>query len=106
MLLVQLQGYFVQPTVIVNASDSSPLMQEEIFGPVVCVVPFDTELEVSRVAARITVVYVVRAVEGKRLELLSIAKSVDVCARRAYACRYDCFDFLVAKCLTICFNSG
>jgi len=45
-----LQGYFVQPTVIVNAADSSPLMQEEIFGPVVCVVPFDSEAEVSWVA--------------------------------------------------------
>ena len=42
-----LQGYFVQPTVIVNAPDDSRLMQEEIFGPVVCVVPFDSESEVS-----------------------------------------------------------
>jgi acyl-CoA reductase-like NAD-dependent aldehyde dehydrogenase len=40
------QGYFVQPTVIVNPTDSSRLMQEEIFGPVVCIVPFTTETEV------------------------------------------------------------
>lgn len=40
------KGYFVQPTVIVNAPDSSVLMQDEIFGPVVCVVPFDSEAEV------------------------------------------------------------
>jgi len=42
-----LQGYFVQPTVVVNAADNSPLMQDEIFGPVVCVVPFDSEAEVT-----------------------------------------------------------
>ena len=37
----------MRPTVVVNLSDNSRLMTEEIFGPVVCVVPFDTEEEVS-----------------------------------------------------------
>lgn len=32
-------------TVISGISDSSCVMQEEIFGPVVCVAPFDTEDE-------------------------------------------------------------
>lgn len=36
-------GYFLRPTVITDVSLDSPLMKEEIFGPVVCVVPFDTE---------------------------------------------------------------
>jgi acyl-CoA reductase-like NAD-dependent aldehyde dehydrogenase len=39
-------GYFVEPTVIVNARPDSRIMHEEIFGPVVSVVPFDTEEEV------------------------------------------------------------
>ncbi|KAK2166036.1 hypothetical protein LSH36_43g03042 [Paralvinella palmiformis] len=39
------KGYFFPPTVITNVSDNSKLMQEEIFGPVVCVVPFTTEDE-------------------------------------------------------------
>jgi acyl-CoA reductase-like NAD-dependent aldehyde dehydrogenase len=34
------------PTVITDVSDISRLMQEEIFGPVTCVVPFQTEKEV------------------------------------------------------------
>ena len=34
------------PTVITNLDDSSPLMQEEIFGPVVCVTTFRDEEEV------------------------------------------------------------
>ncbi|XP_076025606.1 2-aminomuconic semialdehyde dehydrogenase [Genypterus blacodes] len=39
-------GYFMPATVISGISDSSRVMQEEIFGPVTCVSPFDTEDEV------------------------------------------------------------
>ena len=42
----------MRPTVVVNLSDDSRLMTEEIFGPVVCVVPFDTEEEVSMFRSR------------------------------------------------------
>ena len=45
--LVSLQGYYMRPTVITDVSDDSKLMQEEIFGPVVCIVPFSTEEEVK-----------------------------------------------------------
>lgn len=40
------KGYFVQPTIITGLDDNSRLVREEIFGPVVCVLPFDTEEEV------------------------------------------------------------
>ena len=40
------QGYFVPPAVITDIADSASAMQEEIFGPVTCVVPFDSEEEV------------------------------------------------------------
>ncbi|XP_010141034.1 PREDICTED: aldehyde dehydrogenase family 8 member A1 isoform X2 [Buceros rhinoceros silvestris] len=40
------KGYFMLPTVIAEAKDESCCMQEEIFGPVTCVVAFDTEEEV------------------------------------------------------------
>jgi acyl-CoA reductase-like NAD-dependent aldehyde dehydrogenase len=40
-------GYFMRPTVITDVSDESRLMQEEIFGPVTCIVPFKTEQEVK-----------------------------------------------------------
>ncbi|XP_043818999.1 2-aminomuconic semialdehyde dehydrogenase [Dromiciops gliroides] len=39
-------GYFMLPTVIADIKDESCCMKEEIFGPVVCVVAFDTEEEV------------------------------------------------------------
>jgi len=34
------RGYFVQPTVLVNTSDNMKVVREEIFGPVVTVMPF------------------------------------------------------------------
>ncbi|KAK6297891.1 hypothetical protein J4Q44_G00324740 [Coregonus suidteri] len=38
-------GYFMRPTVITGVAESSRVMQDEIFGPVVCVNPFDGEAE-------------------------------------------------------------
>lgn len=43
----KLKGYYIMPTVVLNLNDQSKLMTEEIFGPVVCIVPFDTEEEVE-----------------------------------------------------------
>lgn len=42
------KGYFMLPTVIAEVKDESCCMQEEIFGPVTCVVAFDTEQEVIK----------------------------------------------------------
>ncbi|XP_050750729.1 2-aminomuconic semialdehyde dehydrogenase isoform X2 [Gymnogyps californianus] len=42
------KGYFMLPTVITEVKDESCCMQEEIFGPVTCVVAFDTEEEVIK----------------------------------------------------------
>lgn len=39
-------GFFVEPTVITGLSHSCRTNQEEIFGPVVTIMPFDTEEEV------------------------------------------------------------
>ena len=39
-------GFFIQPTVIMGLPMSSRVNQEEIFGPVVTITPFDTEDEV------------------------------------------------------------
>lgn len=43
-------GYFIAPTVFADVDNSSPLAQDEIFGPVVAVIPFDTEDEAVRIA--------------------------------------------------------
>ena len=41
-------GYFIEPTIIEGLSVSCKTNQEEIFGPVVCLIPFKTEEEVNR----------------------------------------------------------
>ncbi|HWN96835.1 MAG TPA: aldehyde dehydrogenase family protein [Methylomirabilota bacterium] len=44
------RGYFVQPTVLVNTRPGMKVMDEEIFGPVVCAVPFTDPNEVLKAA--------------------------------------------------------
>jgi acyl-CoA reductase-like NAD-dependent aldehyde dehydrogenase len=41
-------GYWFAPTVLAGVADDSPALTEEIFGPVVVVVPFDDEADAIR----------------------------------------------------------
>jgi len=43
-------GYFVKPTVFVNVKNDMTIAQEEIFGPVLCVITYDAEEEAIRIA--------------------------------------------------------
>ncbi|MGQ7814258.1 aldehyde dehydrogenase [Pseudomonas sp. A46] len=43
-------GFYLQPTVFADVPEDSWIWQEEIFGPVVCVRPFDNEAEALRSA--------------------------------------------------------
>jgi acyl-CoA reductase-like NAD-dependent aldehyde dehydrogenase len=43
-------GYFVEPTIFGNVASTSRIAQEEIFGPVLSVIPFDDEAEAIRLA--------------------------------------------------------
>ncbi|MEW2547692.1 aldehyde dehydrogenase [Streptomyces sp. NPDC047002] len=45
-----LGGFFYEPTVLVDVDNTMRVMREEIFGPVVAVLPFDTEEEAVRLA--------------------------------------------------------
>lgn len=44
------QGYFVEPTIFDDVAHDDPLAREEIFGPVLSVIPFDTEAEAVAMA--------------------------------------------------------
>jgi len=44
------KGYFFEPTVIGGAAQDSELVQKEIFGPVVCVLPFTDEASAIRLS--------------------------------------------------------
>jgi phenylacetaldehyde dehydrogenase len=43
-------GYFIEPTVMINASSDMRVAREEIFGPVITVIPFSTDEEVLQAA--------------------------------------------------------
>jgi aldehyde dehydrogenase (NAD+) len=44
------RGYFVQPTVFSNVNNQMRIAREEIFGPVLCILPYTTEEEAIRIA--------------------------------------------------------
>jgi aldehyde dehydrogenase (NAD+) len=43
-------GYFVEPTVFADVEHEMRISQEEIFGPVLCVIPFEDEADALRIA--------------------------------------------------------
>ncbi|MFE4705541.1 aldehyde dehydrogenase family protein [Peribacillus simplex] len=43
-------GYFIRPTIFADVDNKMSIAQEEIFGPVLCIIPFDTEEEAVRMA--------------------------------------------------------
>ncbi len=44
------RGWFVEPTVFAYMSNSATIAQEEIFGPVVAIIPYDDEQDAVRIA--------------------------------------------------------
>jgi len=44
------QGYFVKPTVFANVTPTMSIAQEEIFGPVLSMIPYDSEAEAIQIA--------------------------------------------------------
>jgi aldehyde dehydrogenase (NAD+) len=44
------RGHFVKPTVFVDVTNDMTIAQEEIFGPVLCVIAYETEEEAIRIA--------------------------------------------------------
>lgn len=44
------KGYFLEPAILADVDNSMRVAQEEIFGPVACVIPFETEEEAIGIA--------------------------------------------------------
>lgn len=44
------KGYFVRPTVFADVKSGMTIEKEEIFGPVLCIMPFDDEADALRIA--------------------------------------------------------
>ena len=45
-----LKGYFVRPTIFARVRNEMTIAREEIFGPVLCLLPFEDEAEAVRIA--------------------------------------------------------
>jgi len=43
-------GFFVKPTVFADVRNDMTIAQEEIFGPVLCIIPYDSEEEAIEIA--------------------------------------------------------
>jgi aldehyde dehydrogenase (NAD+) len=44
------KGWFVEPTLFIDVDNSMTIAQEEIFGPVLCVIPYDDDDDAVRIA--------------------------------------------------------
>ena len=44
------KGYFIEPTLFANVDNTSRIAQEEIFGPVLCLIPAEDEEDAIRIA--------------------------------------------------------
>lgn len=44
------KGYYIEPTIFANVQHEMRISQEEIFGPVLSVIPFDDEEDAVRIA--------------------------------------------------------
>jgi aldehyde dehydrogenase (NAD+) len=44
------KGYFVKPTIFSNVRNDMTIAREEIFGPVLCILPYDSEEEAVQIA--------------------------------------------------------
>lgn len=49
-ILQETGGYFMAPTIITGVQPSDRIAQDEVFGPVLAVIPFDTEEDAVRIA--------------------------------------------------------
>ncbi|HEY5756133.1 MAG TPA: aldehyde dehydrogenase family protein, partial [Steroidobacter sp.] len=44
------RGFYVKPTVFANVTNDMPIAREEIFGPVLCLIPYQDEVEAIQIA--------------------------------------------------------
>ena len=80
-------GYFVAPTVFSNVTPEMTIAQEEIFGPVLSIMPYDTEDEAVEIAND-TVYGLAAAVSGGEERARRVARRIRAGQVRVNAGRY------------------
>ena len=68
-------GYFVKPTVFSNVTRDMTIAQEEIFGPVLSIIPYDTEDEAIEIAND-TIYGLAGGVSGDEQRATSVARQI------------------------------
>jgi acyl-CoA reductase-like NAD-dependent aldehyde dehydrogenase len=74
-------GFYVAPTLVVDATNQMTVAREEAFGPVITVIPFDTEDEAIAIANDSPYGlynYVFSADSGKAMEVAKLLRSGNV----------------------------
>jgi aldehyde dehydrogenase (NAD+) len=84
------KGYFVRPTIFDQVRPEMRIAREEIFGPVLCVLPFDSEEEAARLANDTE--YGLAAGIFTRDIGRALRLSRDIDAGRIYINQYPCGD--------------
>ena len=84
-------GYFVRPTIFADVTNDMTIAQEEIFGPVLCILPFDTEEEAVRWANDTIYGLAAGLWTNDVARAHRVAKQLQ--AGQVFVNRYGCYDF-------------
>lgn len=85
------KGNFIKPTIFANVTNDMKIAQEEIFGPVLSVIPFETEEEVIRLANDTIYGLAAGLWTGDTSRAHRVANQLD--AGMIFVNRYGCYDF-------------
>ena len=87
----QLEGFFVRPTVFADVTSEMRIFQEEIFGPVLCLTPFDDEEEAIALANASTYGLAAGVYTRDVSRAHRVANRLE--AGMVFVNRYGCYDF-------------
>ncbi|MEJ9232939.1 aldehyde dehydrogenase family protein [Peribacillus butanolivorans] len=85
------KGCFVQPTIFADVDNKMKIAQEEIFGPVLCIIPFETEEEVVKKANDTIYGLGAGLWTGDTSRAHRVAKQLE--AGMVFVNKYGCYDF-------------
>ncbi|WP_454861431.1 aldehyde dehydrogenase family protein [Peribacillus frigoritolerans] len=85
------KGCFVQPTIFADVDNKMKIAQEEIFGPVLCIIPFETEEEVITKANDTIYGLGAGLWTGDASRAHRVANQIE--AGMVFVNKYGCYDF-------------